>query len=88
MFYVKGVLDAWAFIDGMATYATKEELSAELSLAEGLNHKIVLCLHTRGWEVGQILAVVQKYVTDKPNEWHRQMPDIMFRALSDACKKE
>ncbi len=83
--YVIGVLEGWFFWDDLTMYAVTEELAKALSPTEQLRHEIVTCM--KGRKTDQALAVVQRYVTENPKEWHKSMTSMIYNALGDACKK-
>ena len=83
-FYIQGVLDSWEFRD---LSMRNVERGVELSTEGQANHYIALCLRAREMKLGQITAIVQNYITDNLNEWHRPMVLIVYSVLANACIK-
>jgi hypothetical protein len=84
-FWIVGVTEAFVALDGL-TIIDKEKLSVELSVKEQVYHNISLCLQAQ--KKAQTTAIVQKYVTENPKQWHDPMIIIFLNALRDACRNE
>jgi Ssp1 endopeptidase immunity protein Rap1a len=79
-FYVMGVVDAWGDIVDLA------KQSNEMSVSEVMHEAIMSCILSRGMKYAQIVAIVDKYISDKPKKWNWSMPSLVWKAMDDACK--
>jgi hypothetical protein len=78
--YVSGVVDAWVGL---------------VNVQESLGNRdggitvfadVVTCLRDRLIGPEKILAAVERYVTDEPGLRSKDMPDIVFVALTPLCR--
>jgi hypothetical protein len=79
--YVAGVVDAWAEL-----VAVQESLGAR-DVAITVFRELVGCLRERLLPGHQIYALVQKNADANPGLASKEMPDIVFAALTEDCKK-
>jgi hypothetical protein len=79
MLCVVGVIDGWHFM-GLAV----DEPSKQRMI--GTFIRLTSCVEKRQMTGEQILAIVEKYVTEHPEEWHERMEFIVFKTMSAACK--
>jgi hypothetical protein len=78
--YVTGVVDAWV---GLVT--VQESLGnrdAGITVFAG----VVSCLRERLIGPDRIVAAVERYVADEPGLRTKDMPDIVFVALTPLCR--
>jgi hypothetical protein len=47
----------------------------------------VIAKCTNNWTLGQIAAVIDKYLKENPHEWDKGLAIIIPSALTDACRK-
>jgi len=55
-----------------------------ISIIEIVANKRFLCLPESGGTLGQDKAVVQKYLDDHPDEWHKPSSLLVYFALAKA----
>ena len=62
-----------------------EPLQAPFKKGEDVRDDLQKCLRTLTF--GQAHAILDKYVTDHPERWDKQMADLAEEAFIDACEK-
>ena len=76
--YLGGVLEAFSFNEAM-----ERQL---LDKGQPLTALMTDCVKTRHMPYGQVKAIIDKYLTDHPDEWDEPAVILIFRAVSNACK--
>ncbi|MGH7278882.1 MAG: hypothetical protein ACREJG_09345 [Candidatus Rokuibacteriota bacterium] len=79
--YVAAIVDAW---NNLA--AVQESLGVRDRAVTGFTD-VVGCVRERLMAPPQILAVVERYAQDHPGLLGKDMPDVVFAALTDACRR-
>ena len=79
--YVSGIVDAWAGL-----VSVQESLGSK-DVAITVFRDVVGCLRERLLSSDQIYALVERHVDANPGLAGKDMPDLVFAALTDACKK-
>jgi len=79
--YIVGAADATHHIGDMLEL----DLEAGTHLLVKRLVDISNCLVKRNMYTGQVVAIVEKYVNDNPEEWHFPMGSQTWAALSKAC---
>ncbi len=74
--YVRGVVEAW--ITDVEVSKRIGTTSAYAPLSDCLINKM---------EVGQVFAIVRKWMQDNPGKWHFDMPSLIHGALQETCGK-
>ena len=74
--YVAGVFDAYMGSSVIAAH--------NLSRVEGLH----ACVKAMNLNLGQLVAIVDKYLNDHPERWGNPMAALTFTALAEACQKQ
>jgi hypothetical protein len=83
--YVVGVVDAWADVKSASEMIKKAEPAYVPSPAEKLYGSAWDCMGGR--PLNQIIAIVEKYVKDHPENWDATMPSHIWNALQNLCKQ-
>jgi|GEM_PF-1230141 hypothetical protein len=65
--------------DGMAAAVV------HAAMAPARLQKVLVCI--KNWNMGQQIAVIEKYLKDNPQKWDIEMNGLIFMALEDACNK-
>jgi hypothetical protein len=82
--YVIAVIDAWSIqIDVLRSKEVEERDNVIISVIG----PIIDCIHDRRMPPSQIVGIVKKYSDDHPEKWHTAMPDLVFAAMMEACRK-
>ncbi len=79
--YVAGIVDAWSGL------ALAQESLGSRDQAITVYADVVGCVRDRLMPPPQILALVEKYAEDNPGLRNKDMPDIVFAALSQTCRR-
>ena len=79
--YVAGIVDAWAGLVNV-----QESLGSK-DVAITVFRDVVGCLRERLLSSEQVYALVERHVDANPGVAGKDMPDLVFAALADACKK-
>ncbi len=66
--------------------ATLTERNIEEPFVHGTYGRLVKCT-TTGMTLGQVLAIVDKYIQDHPDSWHYKATGQIYLALREACKQ-
>ena len=79
--YVTGTVDAWSgLVDVQASLGRNEP-------AITVFRDIVACVRDRLLPYAQIVAIVERYVAENPGRSSTEMPDLIFAALGQECRK-
>jgi hypothetical protein len=70
--YIRGLIDGY--------------FASPLYAKSDLPRTVHLGKCTEGMTVGQVKAIIDKYMNENPAEWAQTMSAIAFRAMLDACK--
>jgi hypothetical protein len=79
--YVAGVVDAW---QGLAV--VQESLGSKDG-AITVFTDLLSCVRDRGLTGDQVLGLVDRYAADHPGLLGKDMPDVVFAALTRACRR-
>ncbi len=79
--YVGGILDAWS---GLAL--TQESLGSR-DQAITVFSEVVACVRDRGMPQAQVFSLVELYAEHNPGLRTKDMPDLVFAALSQHCRQ-
>jgi hypothetical protein len=79
--YVGGIMDAWT---GLAL--TQESLGSK-DQAITVFTEIVACVRDRSIPPAGVLALVERYAEDNPGLRTKDMPDLVFAALAQHCRR-
>ena len=79
--YVAGIVDAWGGLVNV-----QESLGSK-DVAITVFRDVVSCLRERLLSSEQVYALVERHVDANPGLAGKDMPDLVFSALADACKK-
>lgn len=92
--YVLGVLDGWQQIGANLAPPSKSpivEPDAKVMQVQLLYVRLFLdlsrCAVEKQMTHRQTGAIVDKYVSDNPGEWHLPMAFVVFKAMIAACEK-
>lgn len=80
MSYVIGILDAWTGL-----LIVQESLGTNDRAVTAFND-VVACVRDRAVPAPRMAEIVEKYVSDNPGLTGKEMPDIVFAALSQNCR--
>lgn len=72
--YLVGILDGWEFAEGVHNVRKHSD-----------DPSLIHCWD-KNMTYGQFLAMVEKYMTEHPQNWHEIMPIIVLRTLNQICK--
>jgi hypothetical protein len=78
--YVLGIVDAWAGL-----LLVQESLGTNDRAVTAFND-VVACVRDRAVPAPRMTEIVEKYVNDHPGLTGKDMPDIVFAALSQDCR--
>lgn len=78
--YVTGVVDAW---NGLVL--VQESLGSR-DRAITVFADVVACVRDRPLPEDRVAALVEAYVDDNPGQWGKEMTDLVFAALTLACR--
>ena len=76
-FYVVGVVDAWASVASI-----QKEFPVS---GAGVLSRLARCAFEREMTYAQMAAIVEKYMANHPENWHRAMSWLVWEAMNDAC---
>jgi hypothetical protein len=79
--YVIAIVDAW---NNLA--AVQESLGVRDRAVTGFVD-VVGCVRERLMAGSQILTIVEQYAQDNPGLLGKDMPDVVFAALTNACRR-
>jgi hypothetical protein len=79
--YVGGIIDAWS---GLAL--TQESLGTK-DPAITVFGDLVGCVRDRSMAASQVLSLVERYAEDNPGLRGKDMPDLVFAALTQRCRR-
>lgn len=79
MYYVLGTVDSWGNV-------SVESLAVKAPAVDAIYGNISRCVIGRKMTQGQVLAIVDKYMRDNPDKWHKDMTNLVWYALREACK--
>ena len=79
--YVAGIVDAWGGLVNV-----QESLGSK-DVAITVFRDVVGCLRERLLSSEQVYTLVERHVDANPGLASKDMPDLVFAALADACKK-
>ncbi|TMB48870.1 MAG: hypothetical protein E6J50_09265 [Chloroflexi bacterium] len=79
--YVSGIIDAWS---GLAL--TQESLGTK-DQAITVFADVVGCVRDRALAASQVLDLVERYAEDNPGLRNKEMPDLVFAALTQRCRR-
>jgi hypothetical protein len=79
--YVGGIIDAWS---GLAL--TQESLGTK-DRAITVFADLVACVRDRSMAASQVLSLVETYAEDNPGLRSKDMPDLVFAALTQRCRR-
>jgi len=86
--YVMGVLDAWRDAEDMRIASLRREKDKKsieiLSNMPPVITHIVECMGGK-MTYGQIIAIVDKYIENNPEQWHHSMVSLIWTATHEAC---
>ena len=80
--YISGVLDTWDDDVALCEKKPEEPWCAHVRLAY---EPIVLCSQHRPYL--EIVAIVEQYMKEHPQEWERSMAGHIWIALYESCQK-
>jgi hypothetical protein len=80
MMYVVGVLEGWGFVSN--TIRGSKLKAPEIDSVFGDISRCAAGKMTQG----QVVEIVDKWMRENPAKWHEEMPDLVWRAFSEACK--
>jgi hypothetical protein len=80
--YISGVLDTWDDDVALCEKKSEEPWCAQVKLAY---EPIVLCSQHRPYR--EIVAIVEQYMKEHPQEWERSMAGHIWIALYESCQK-
>ena len=80
--YISGVLDTWDDDVALCEKKPEEPWCAHVRLAY---EPIVLCSQHRAYL--EIVAIVEQYMKEHPQEWERSMAGHIWIALYESCQK-
>jgi hypothetical protein len=78
--YVLGIVDAWTGL-----LIVQESLGTHDRAVTAFND-VVACVRDRAMAASRMTEVVEKYVSDNLGLTGKDMPDIVFAALSQNCR--
>ena len=78
--YVLGIVDAWTGL-----LVVQESLGTNDRAVTAFND-VMTCVRDRAVSTPRITEIVEKYLADHPGLALKDMPDIVFAALSQTCK--
>ncbi len=84
--YVIGVVETWHNIT--LIYEREQEVRARpMTATEKHFADLAQCVIKRGMKGAQVVAIVEKYVNDHPDQWNYEMTSIVRLAMYESCKK-
>jgi hypothetical protein len=82
--YVAGVIDTWQWSTRMTEFAKKKSPGYAPQAVESMLLPAMTCIHDK-MTYEQAMGVVEKYMTQNPEDWHHEMADLVWMALSSTC---
>jgi hypothetical protein len=79
--YVTAIVDAWS------SFALVKESLGSPDAGITVFSELATCVRDRGITTAQVLALVEKYTESQPGLRGKDMPDIVFAALGEACRR-
>ena len=79
--YVTAIVDAWS------SFAIVKESLGSTDAGITVFTEMVACVRDRGLTPAHVLALVEKYTDGQPGLRGKDMPDVVFAALSEACRR-
>ena len=77
--YVLAALDAWQLV-GVLPLKSPDAAVVKTQFVD-----LPACTAEKGMTGAQVLAIVEKYVTDNPDKWHEPMALLIWRSMHDVC---
>ena len=79
--YVTAIVDAWN------SFAIVKESLGSADPGITVFTDLAMCLRDRGLGTPQVLGLVERYTEQQPGLRGKEMPDIVFAAVSEACRR-
>jgi hypothetical protein len=86
-FYVSGVLDGWSLVRQGVGTLKKADPNYVTGTVEDNLIRLTKCFDQSPYTIAQILAIVEKYMKDHPEEWHFSMEGNVLAALGGVCRE-
>jgi len=83
--YFIGLWDGWAQLQSEGEEYRKTHPEAALGHIEPFLDGLKDCHKAK--PMGQLIAIVEKYMKDHPESWHYSMPSLVVVALGELCFK-
>ena len=84
--YVWGVVETRGHIR-VAYELEQKESARQMTSTEKHFVDLEQCITKRHMKWAQVVAIVEKYMNDHPDQWNYQMSSIIWSAMDEACKK-
>ena len=78
--YVIGVIDTWGTMKLLL-----RDTKIQPSVHDEIYLRLVDCVQSRGMPYSQVIAIVEKFIADRPADGHYSMPSLIFSALNEWC---
>ena len=85
--YIMGVVDTWGNVRKAVEHLKKQRGREETSALEQSYVDLVNCITRRGMRYVQVVAIVEKHMTDNPDQWNYGMSSNVWSAVQRVCKK-
>ena len=79
--YVTAIVDAWS------SFALVKESLGSPDAGITVFSELATCVRDRGITTAQVLGLVERYTESQPGLRGKDMPDIVFAALGEACRR-
>jgi hypothetical protein len=79
--YVTAIVDAWS------SFALVKESLGSPDAGITVFSEMATCVRDRGLTAAQVLTLVERYTDGQPGLRSKDMPDIVFAALGEVCRR-